>query len=81
MFKRLLKILFVSFLISCGSSEEYRLELFVSGAQIAGVNGMHFGPDGYLYAASVIGSDISVIDTESKVILKRFGLSLSLIHI
>ena len=75
MFKRLLKILFVSFLISCGSSEEYGLELFVSGAQIAGVNGMHFGPDGYLYAASVIGSDISVIDTESKVILKRFGLS------
>ena len=75
MFKRLLKILFVSFLISCGSSEEHGLELFVSGAQIAGVNGMHFGPDGYLYAASVIGSDISVIDTESKVILKRFGLS------
>ena len=75
MFKRLLKILFVSFLISCGSSDEYGLELFVSGAQIAGVNGMHFGPDGYLYAASVIGSDISVIDTESKVILKRFGLS------
>ena len=32
---------------------------------------MHFsGPDGYLYAASVIGSDITVIDTEIKTLLK-----------
>ena len=34
-----------------------------------------FGPDGYLYAASVIGSDITVIDTENKNIIKRYGLS------
>ena len=73
--KSFLKIFFVLLLTSCGTSKESKLELFVSGAQIAGVNGMHFGPDGFLYAASVIGSDISVIDTESKVILNRFGLS------
>ena len=51
------------------------LETFITGAEIAGVNGMHFGPDGYLYAASVIGSDITVIDTEHKNIVKRYGLS------
>ena len=33
-----------------------------------------FGPDGYLYATSVIGSDISVVDTENKKIVKRYGL-------
>ena len=37
----------------------------MSGAQIAGVNGMHFGPDGLLYAASVIGSDISINPLDS----------------
>ena len=48
-------------------------ELFLKGAKISGVNGIHFGPDGYLYATSVIGSDISVIDTEAKTIVKRYG--------
>ena len=45
--KSFLKIFFVLLLTSCGSSKESKLELFVSGAQIAGVNGMHFGPDGF----------------------------------
>ena len=40
--------------------------LFKSGAQISGVNGIHFGPDGMLYATSVIGSTISVVDTQAK---------------
>ena len=78
----------IACLISCSSEDDYQLEPFVEGAKIAGVNGMHFGPDGFLYAASVTGSDISVIDTESKSIIKRYGLTegvigpdLSLIHI
>ena len=50
------------------------METFVTGAKIAGVNGIHFGPDGMLYAASVIGSDISVVNTESKEIIKRYGI-------
>ena len=73
--KFLLSILLTLMLISCSSDNEIKLEVFVTGAEIAGVNGMHFGPDGYLYAASVIGSDITVIDTDNKKIVKRYGLS------
>ena len=43
--------------------------LFKSGANISGVNGIHFGPDGMLYATSVIGSTISVVDTQAKKIV------------
>lgn len=64
-------------LIGCsdeaGQTADSNAELFLTGAKISGVNGIHFGPDGYLYAASVIGSDISVVDTERKEIIKRFG--------
>ena len=40
--------------------------LFKSGAEISGVNGIHFGPNGLLHATSVIGSTISVVDTQAK---------------
>tara|TARA_Y100001970_G_scaffold180262_1_gene219458 strand:- start:1586 stop:3160 length:1575 start_codon:yes stop_codon:yes gene_type:complete len=57
--------------VSCSDN---RVNIFVKGSEISGVNGIHFGPDGNLYAASVIGSDISVIDINKKKIIKRFGL-------
>ena len=64
-------------LASCSGEAPQRslaeAELFLTGAKISGVNGIHFGPNGYLYATSVIGSDISVIDTEAKTIVKRYG--------
>ena len=41
------------------------LETIATGANIAGANGIHFGPDGLLYITSVIGSDLTVIDPES----------------
>jgi sugar lactone lactonase YvrE len=47
--------------------------LFKSGAKISGVNGIHFGLDGLLYAASVIGSTISVVDTQAKKIVSEYG--------
>ena len=75
MVKLILKITIIFLLFSCNKSNNNKLELFVSGAQIAGVNGMHFGPDGHLYAASVVGSDISIIDINKKAIIKRFDLS------
>ena len=50
------------------------LEVFVSGANISGSNGLHFGPDGNLYVASVVGSDLTVIDPGSGEILKRYTL-------
>ena len=71
MIKLLLKTVIILFLFSCGKSDDNKIELFVSGAQIAGVNGMHFGPDGLLYAASVIGSDISIVDTKTNKIAKK----------
>ena len=70
--KFLLNTLLILILISCSNDNESKLEVFITGAEIAGVNGMHFGPDGYLYAASVTGSDISVIDTENNKIIKRY---------
>ena len=75
MIKLTLKAAIIFMLFSCGKSDDNKIELFVSGAQIAGVNGIHFGPDGLLYAASVIGSDISVVDTKTNTIIKRYDLS------
>ena len=56
-----------------GQSNAYKVEVFAKGALISGANGIHFGPDGYLYATSVIGSDISVIDVNAKRIVRRLG--------
>nr|WP_083332606.1 hypothetical protein [Hyphomonas sp. Mor2] len=47
------------------------LEVIATGANIAGANGIHFGPDGLLYIASVIGSDLTVIDPQSGDEVKR----------
>ena len=73
--KFLINTLLMFLLANCSNNDASKLEVFITGAQIAGVNGMHFGPDGYLYAASVTGSDISVIDTENNKIIKRYGQS------
>lgn len=48
------------------------LEVIATGANIAGANGIHFGPDGLLYITSVIGSDMTVIDPETGEEIKRF---------
>ena len=48
------------------------LEVIATGANIAGANGIHFGPDGLLYITSVIGSDLTVIDPETGAKVKRF---------
>ena len=66
-------LLLLSLITSCSDTKNSNIELFSSGAKISGVNGIHFGPDGFLYATSVIGSDISVVDTNSKKIIKRYG--------
>jgi len=43
-------LLFLSLITSCSDTENSNIELFSSGAKISGVNGIHFGPDGFLYA-------------------------------
>ena len=49
------------------------VEVISTGANIAGANGMALGPDGNLYVASVLGSNISVLDPESGDVLKVYG--------
>jgi sugar lactone lactonase YvrE len=49
------------------------VEQIAQGASIGGANGIHFGPDGLLYVASVFGSEILAIDPESGAIKKRLG--------
>ncbi|MEM6709731.1 MAG: hypothetical protein AAF648_13195 [Pseudomonadota bacterium] len=45
------------------------------GANIAGANGIHFGPNGLLYVASVIGSDLTVLDPTTGDIVRRLTAS------
>ncbi|MCB1647456.1 MAG: hypothetical protein KDI36_18480, partial [Pseudomonadales bacterium] len=49
------------------------LEIIATGANIAGANGVHFSPDGKLYIASVVGSNMTVIDPRSGDILQQYG--------
>jgi len=48
------------------------MEVLATGSNIAGANGVYVGPDGYLYVASVVGSDITVIDPETGKEIKRY---------
>ncbi len=48
------------------------LEVLATGANIAGANGIHFGPDGFLYVTSVIGSDLTVLNPETGEMVKRY---------
>ncbi|MDP4640747.1 MAG: hypothetical protein NWR61_05650 [Pseudomonadales bacterium] len=50
-----------------------QLSELASGANIAGANGIYFGPDGRLYAASVVGSNITIMDPNTGEILQRLG--------
>ena len=47
--------------------------VLASGALISGANGMHFGPDGLLYVASVIGSELVVLDPDSGEVIRRIS--------
>lgn len=48
-----------------------RATVLATGAGISGANGMHFGPNGLLYVASVIGSELVVLDPESGEVRRR----------
>jgi sugar lactone lactonase YvrE len=55
------------------SSEGRRLDILATGAEISGANGIHFGPDGRLYVATVIGSEIVVVDPDEGGVLERIS--------
>ena len=52
---------------------EPEARILARGATISGANGMHFGPDGLLYVASVIGSELVVLDPETGEVKRRIG--------
>lgn len=47
--------------------------VWVTGAPLRMANGLHFGPDGRLYVASVVGREIVVLDPETGEVLDRLG--------
>ena len=62
-------LLLLSLITSCGETEKSKVELFSAGAKISGVNGIHFGPDGYLYI--IFGDGVKrVWDSEIPVMKK-----------
>lgn len=48
------------------------IETIATGANIAGANGIHFGPDDNLYVASVVGSDITVLNPDTGEEIRRY---------
>jgi len=59
----------------CGEKEAQSpvVQVLATGAQVRGANGIHFGPDGKLYIASVLTPAIAVMNPESGEIEKRIG--------
>lgn len=55
------------------AADGYRFEVMATGARISGANGIHFAPNGNLYVASVVGSELLVIDPKDGAVLRRYG--------
>lgn len=49
------------------------VEVLATGANISGANGIHFSPDGRLYVASVLGSELVVLDPDTGAVLERLS--------
>ena len=52
---------------------EATVEVLVRGSHFRGTNGIHFGPDGLLYVASVVTPALAAIDPESGEIKTQWG--------
>jgi len=66
---------FLLAVLGCSEMEEQKpaVQVLARGAQVRGANGIHFGPDGKLYIASVLTPTIAVMDPENGEIEKRLG--------
>jgi sugar lactone lactonase YvrE len=53
------------------SPAELEVSVLAEGGGISGANGLHISPDGRLYVASVIGSELVVLDPDSGTVLER----------
>jgi sugar lactone lactonase YvrE len=73
--RKCVPVLFLLLAFGCAEVEEQRpaVQVLATGAQVRGANGIHFGPDGKLYIASVLTPAIAVMNPESGEIEKRLG--------
>lgn len=63
-------------LVACAEEKPLaplEVKVLATGANISGANGLHFSPDGRLYVASVIGSELIVLDPDSGEVLERLS--------
>jgi len=69
------RVLVLVLVVGCAEAPPPPLEVEVlaSGANISGANGIHFSPDGRLYVASVLGSELIVLDPDSGEVLERLA--------
>jgi sugar lactone lactonase YvrE len=67
--------LFLLLVFGCAEVEEPKsaVQVLSTGAEVRGTNGIHFGPDGKLYIASVFSPAIVVMNPESGEVEKRLG--------
>ena len=79
--KRILSVLLIVVLAlpalaivpSTTAQKSPQVQIWVQGSPIHGANGLNFGPDGYLYIASVWGMEIVVMDPDTGEIVDRLG--------
>ncbi|MGE0621031.1 MAG: hypothetical protein AB7O54_00330 [Pseudomonadales bacterium] len=53
--------------------EPLSVRVLATGANISGANGMHFAPDGRLFVASVIGSELVVLNPDTGEVIERLA--------
>lgn len=51
----------------------FHIDVLATGSRISGANGLHFAPDGKLYVASVVGSELLVLDPADGTVLRRLA--------
>ncbi|WP_438026525.1 hypothetical protein [Sorangium sp. So ce233] len=62
-------------LLGFSSTAHARRSVLVEGARLHGTNGMNVGPDGKLYIASFLGSEIAVVNRKSGAVVRRLDAS------
>ncbi len=55
------------------AAKGYQIDVLATGSRISGANGMQFSPDGKLYVASVVGSEMLVLDPNDGTVLRRLA--------
>ncbi|WP_437876732.1 hypothetical protein [Sorangium sp. So ce513] len=68
-------VLAATFILGAAKAAHARRSVLVDGARLHGTNGMNVGPDGKLYIASFLGSEIAAVNRNSGAIVSRLDAS------